>query len=189
MSSCRRHRTAAVPQTRSGTSSLRSSTRSDAGCTTSRSAGPGRANARSGSSSTATAASTSTPITDATHAISPALDDADRRSTGPFLLEVSSPGLERPLRRPSTTRPRSARRSRSATTPTPAPSACAASSSTPAPTPASSRSTARAIEHRVRRDHARRTPCSSGAPSRAHRHAKDDEEAHAAREGAAHEKP
>jgi ribosome maturation factor RimP len=37
-------------------------------------------------------------ITEATHAISPALDDAPFL-TGPFLLEVSSPGLERPLRR------------------------------------------------------------------------------------------
>ena len=37
-------------------------------------------------------------VTAATHAISPALDDADGLA-GPFLLEVSSPGLERPLRR------------------------------------------------------------------------------------------
>jgi ribosome maturation factor RimP len=39
-------------------------------------------------------------ITDLTRDISPALDDAAGLS-GPFLLEVSSPGLERPLRRPS----------------------------------------------------------------------------------------
>ena len=38
-------------------------------------------------------------ITAATQAISPALDDAPFL-TGPYLLEVSSPGLERPLRRP-----------------------------------------------------------------------------------------
>jgi ribosome maturation factor RimP len=38
-------------------------------------------------------------ITAATQAISPALDDAEAVS-GPYLLEVSSPGLERPLRRP-----------------------------------------------------------------------------------------
>jgi ribosome maturation factor RimP len=37
-------------------------------------------------------------ITAATRAISPALDDAPGLS-GPYLLEVSSPGLERPLRR------------------------------------------------------------------------------------------
>ena len=36
-------------------------------------------------------------ITDATRAISPALDDAPGLN-GPYLLEVSSPGLERPLR-------------------------------------------------------------------------------------------
>lgn len=38
-------------------------------------------------------------ITAATRAISPALDDAPGL-TGAYLLEVSSPGLERPLRRP-----------------------------------------------------------------------------------------
>jgi len=38
-------------------------------------------------------------ITDATRAISPALDDAPGLN-GPYLLEVSSPGLERPLRTP-----------------------------------------------------------------------------------------
>jgi ribosome maturation factor RimP len=39
-------------------------------------------------------------ITDLTRDISPALDDAPGFS-GPYLLEVSSPGLERPLRRPA----------------------------------------------------------------------------------------
>jgi ribosome maturation factor RimP len=39
-------------------------------------------------------------ITDATRAISPALDDAPGLN-GPYLLEVSSPGLERPLRTPA----------------------------------------------------------------------------------------
>ncbi|MGQ0804238.1 MAG: ribosome maturation factor RimP [Actinomycetota bacterium] len=38
-------------------------------------------------------------ITAATEAISPALD-ADGSLSGPYALEVSSPGLERPLRRP-----------------------------------------------------------------------------------------
>jgi ribosome maturation factor RimP len=38
-------------------------------------------------------------ITAATQAISTALDDSTA-VTGPFLLEVSSPGVERPLRRP-----------------------------------------------------------------------------------------
>jgi ribosome maturation factor RimP len=38
-------------------------------------------------------------VTEASRAISPLLDD-EPSLTGPFLLEVSSPGLERPLRRP-----------------------------------------------------------------------------------------
>ena len=57
--------------------------------------GSGRA-ARFASSSIATAASTSTTITAASERIQPALDDL-----GPYLLEVSSPGLERPLRTPA----------------------------------------------------------------------------------------
>jgi len=38
-------------------------------------------------------------VTAATRALSPVLDD-DPSLAGPYLLEVSSPGLERPLRRP-----------------------------------------------------------------------------------------
>jgi ribosome maturation factor RimP len=39
-------------------------------------------------------------VTEATHAISAALDGDDTLA-GPFVLEVSSPGVERPLRTPS----------------------------------------------------------------------------------------
>jgi ribosome maturation factor RimP len=38
-------------------------------------------------------------ITQVTHAVSPIVDDADAVN-GSYLLEVSSPGIERPLRRP-----------------------------------------------------------------------------------------
>ncbi|MGQ0825976.1 MAG: ribosome maturation factor RimP [Actinomycetota bacterium] len=39
-------------------------------------------------------------ITAVTQAVSPVLDDTPALGTGPYLLEVSSPGIERPLRTP-----------------------------------------------------------------------------------------
>ena len=40
-------------------------------------------------------------ITDATEAVSEVLDHDESLMAGPYTLEVSSPGVERPLRRPS----------------------------------------------------------------------------------------
>ena len=62
--------------------------------------GRGSRPGRSGSSSTATAASTSTRSPRRPRRISPVLDATTPALSGPYTLEVSSPGLERPLRTP-----------------------------------------------------------------------------------------
>ena len=93
-------------------------------------------------------------ITAVTQAVSPILDDAPEL-TGSFLLEVSSPGVERVLRTPAHYAGAHRRhRFRSRSAPSPARAACTARSSTPDDDALHGRGRRRARGARVRRHHA-----------------------------------
>ena len=92
--------------------------------------GRGQAPARCGSPSTEDGGVDLDAITAVTQAVSPVLDDRAARSPASYLLEVSSPGLERALRTPATSPAPSAKPSRSSSAPRPGRGACTACSST-----------------------------------------------------------